>query len=689
MADNENKDDSKLYFGSKSTKGCVEVLEDKISSWENSLTTTGLVDKIHRSRAFYHGDFDGDQFNGDSHKVKPTGDQGELMRFPVNHYRNIGMHMSNMTTANRPAMSARSLNTDYKSLTQTTLANGLLDYYMREKNLEDVIKQAVEYAIVLSEGWVKAEWDATAGDTYGFNEETKTYIYNGDIRYRALTPIDVIRDCYKSDSDQHDWLIVKTYKNKYDLIAKFPEYEKEILNIQTKDTDQLFKFGSTNTAQETDDIAIYEFFHNRTDACPDGRYIMFINSKAIPIDVPLPYRMIPVFPIMPSRTIGTPFGYTIMFDLLPIQEAINMLNSIIITNQNAFGVQNVMIPRGADVNITELAGGLNLIEYNSGVGAPAALNLTSTPKEIFDMLNKLEATMETISGINQVTRGDPSSNLRSGSALALIQAQAVQFASGLQQSYVRLVESIGTSTIKILQDFAQAPRVAAIVGKSNKTYLKEFTGQDLSNINRVIVDVSNPVSRTTAGKLQIATDLLQYQMVDNPEQYFNVLNNGQLDTMTQGQQHELLLIQNENERLSEGEEVPVLAIDSHAEHIKEHKSILYDTELRKDPMLVQSTLNHIQQHIEMLKNVDPNLLNLIGEQSLQPPPMQPGAPGQPPAPNQAEAEGMDQTAQNLAPPPTGVEEAQALAQPSLPTPPGEFSEQPITPQEQMATYTGQ
>lgn len=649
--------DSNVYFANKPTKECIENLEFKIDSWADGLVSSGIVERIRKSWSYYHGSFDYEEMDVDGHGVKFTGDQGELLKMPVNHYRNIATYLLNITTSTRPAMKARSINTDYKSLSQTILADGLLDYYMREKSLEDILKKATEYAIVLSEGWVKMEWDSSSGEPYGFNEDTKTWVHEGDISYRALGPLEVIRDVMRGDAEEQDWLIVKTYKNKHDLIARYPEFKDEIQAIQTRDTEQMFTYGNYMKVT-SEQIPVYEFYHKRTDSVPDGRYIQFLNSEVALVDMPLPYRFIPLFPVRPSQWLGTPFGYTIMFDLLPIQESINMLYSIILTNQNAFGVQNILVPRGSDINYTQLSGGLNVIEYPAGMQKPEPLQMTSTPAEVFNMLSKLETTMETISGINSVTRGNPEASLRSGAALALVQAQALQFASGLQQSFVRMVENVGTGTIKLLQDFAIAPRVAAIVGKANRTYLKEFKGDDLSDINRVVVDITNPVSKSAAGRLQMATDLIQYNIVDNLEQYMTILTTGNLEVMTQGQQHEMLLVQSENERMAEGESVQVLSLDSHLMHIKEHKAVLYDPDLRKDPKLVQNVLNHIQEHIEMLKTTNPELLQLIGEQPL--------SPEQPQPPNQ---EAMDQSTidQTVAPVPTGMEAYQEQALPQIPT----------------------
>ncbi len=72
-------------------------------------------------------------------------------------------------------------------------------------------------------------------------------------------------------------------------------------------------------------------------------------------------------------------------------------------------------------------------------------------QETRDFIAMLEKTMETISGVNAVARGNPDPNLRSGNALALIQSMTLQFMSGLQQSYVAMIEDVGTGIIDILK----------------------------------------------------------------------------------------------------------------------------------------------------------------------------------------------------------------------------------------------
>lgn len=614
-----------IYFAAKDPVKTASVLEAKATEWTASQSSNGFLEKLRSMYSAYHGAYYSDASTG--HQITFGGEQGELVNFPVNQFRNIATHMLVMTTSNRPALECRATNTDYKSLVQTYLANSILDYYLREKKLEVFLKQAVEYAIVYGSGFVVMEWDATRGEVVDYIEETKTKIYEGDIIFENLSPFDVMFDGTK-ESGNNDWVMIRRWKNKFDLAAKYPEYAEKIISLETKSEMEKFRLGISNLLDKTDDVQVFEFYHNRTECMPDGRYMMFLTSDIILQDVAMPYRVLPVFRIAPSNIHGTPHGYTPMFDLLPLQEILNSLYSTVASNQNAFGVQNILNPRGSDIQVNQLISGLNIIDYNDaskGGGKPEALNLTNTPAEVFKFIQMVEQAMETLSGVNSVARGQPEASLKSGTALALVQSMALQFMSGLQQSYVELTESVGTAIIKMLQDFAHTARVVAIAGKTNRTYMKEFTSKDISNISRVVVDVGNPMARTTAGRVQMAEQLLQYGDI-TAKQYVNLIHTGSLDSLTEDIVHESMLMRAENESMLDGETPIAVFTENHKEHIESHRSVLFDPDLKKDPGLVSRVQAHIQDHINLLRTTDPGTLAMLNQQSLPPAPPPQGAP---------------------------------------------------------------
>lgn len=659
----QERDKEALYFAAKPSVDAAAVLLNKANDWYNEMNTNGYLNKLRMMWAAYHGAYY-TSFN-DSHAISFSGEQGELNNLVINHLGNIAEHMINMITATRPAMQARSTNRDYKSVVQTKLANNLLDYYLREKRLENYLKEAVRSAVVLGSGYIKMEWNATSGEVYDFNEELGIEEREGDIEFSNLSPFDVVFDPNREDN-KHDWILCRSFKNKFDLAAKYPEYKTSIEGLSTKSELRHYYLDSFHFNQ-TELIPVYEFYHRRSESLPDGRYMLFLDNEIILIDEVMPYRNLPVYRIAPRNIMGTPYGYTPLFDILPIQDGINAMYSTILTNNSAFGVQNLLVPKGADVSISELSGGLNIVEANLQFGEIKPLQLTATAPETFNFVKMLEESIQTISGINSVTRGNPDPNLKSGNAMALIQSMALQFMSGLQQSYVSLIEDMGTGIINVLRDFASVPRIAMVSGKNNRVYMEEFTGDDLSSINRVVVDIGNPLAKTTAGKVEMAEQMLQMGVIKTPEQYFSVIETGRLDEMTDDTLSQVYLVKQENERLLDGGDAVAIVTDDHQLHIKEHSSILSNPDLRLEaPELVQRVLGHIQEHIDLLRSADPDLLIMLKQQPLGP---QGGSPanqqgGQPPA---TSMQGQVPQQMGGAPMPTAMQQ-QGQTDANLPSP---------------------
>lgn len=645
-----------IYFALKPADQLASVMLQKADGWQVFLNSSGYLEKLRNAWKAYYGAYYNDVSNG--HQIAFSGDQGELVNLPVNHFRNLASNIVNMTTANRPAMNARAMNTDNKSVIQAKLANGILDYYLREKKLERFLKRATELAVVMGAGFIKLEWNATMGAVYDYmddadgNPDPSMPIYEGDIEFTTYSPFDVVMDGTK-EGNNHDWYLIRGFKNKYDLAAKYPDLADKIIGLATKNEYQKYMIGLNNIIEETDDVPVYEFYHKKTDAMPNGRYMLFCDDEVIMQDIGLPYRVLPLFRMSAGDILGTPYGYTPMFDFLPIQEALNTLYSTVLTNQSAFGVQNLWTKPNSGLNVSNLSGGMNHIESEE---KPEAINLTQTPKEVFDFIGMLEKVGETLTGVNSVARGNPEASLRTGAALALVQSMALQFNSGLQESYVELIEEIGSSIIQILQDYAKTPRLVAIVGKENKSKLKEFQADDISNIVRVYVDVANPLANTVAGRMELAQNMMQYGGLNDPKQIFQVLNTGDLDDLDGAEEDELNLIKLENESLANGEVPPVMITDEHVQHIHEHKRCLQDPELRKDTQLVSRVTQHIQDHIQQLQQGNPQLLQVLGQQPIPPPPP-PGQPAQPPGPPQG-------------PPPSAPPGSTQGPPPQRPHPPG-------------------
>lgn len=629
----KNPNNLETYFAARDSEQAASAALEKARTYYSQIKSNSYVTKLANMYKFYYGNFN--KGTSENHTISFTGEEGELVSIPVNMFRNLARHIINIITANRPVLEAKAINTDYKSLSQTYLANGILDYYMREKNLESIIYDAVEMATVMGASYIDMEWNATAGESHDFDPETGEHSYEGELEFTLYDPLSVVVDGTKENFYSQEWVLVRTFQNRYNLAAKYPELSEKIMSLPTKNEIYSYKM-QTFSNDETDDIAVFKFYHKKTEAMPEGRYMLFVSGDIVLLDVPLPYRSIPIFRLSPANIMGTPYGYSDLFDVYPIQEALNATYSTIMTNNNAFGVQNLYVPRGADLTHQALPGGLNIVEGNA---KPEPLQLTATAPETYKFAQILEQLGETQSGINSVTRGNPEASLRSGNSLALVQSMSLQFQNTFQRNYVRFLEDVGSNLIEILKDFANTPKLIAIVGRNKRSFMKQFTGDMISDVKRVIVDVGNPLAKTIAGRVEIANNLANMKLIKSPEQYFAVMETGRVDTLYEADMQDIFLIKRENEKLLEGKDVMADTLDRHSLHIQEHRSVISDPDLRDNPELTAKVRAHIQEHIDMLRNVNPDLLMLIKEQPLNPQ-QNAGAPNLPPGPMNPNPEAM-------------------------------------------------
>lgn len=623
------------YWASLSQDKIAAEICSRFDSYKKYLEKSMMLDELRRSYKTFYAD-----------TFIQTLDQS-LQAIHVNHYANLIRHVLVDVTSQRPAWEARAINTDLESQADTQLATGILDYYMREKHIEPILNEAVEKCLFLREGWVSVGWNVEGGEVHGINPDNNQPIYQGDIEVNSYTLLDVARDVLRRNMD-HDWHIVRDFKNKWDLAAKYPELSDKIVMLTSNKKDdaqyEIFsneKLGALEV--QSDLIPVYTLWHSKTASMPQGRMTTVLSDELVLFDGVLPYKRVYLFPATAGKKFETAFGNSNLMDLLPTQDAFNATVSAILTNQAANAVQNFQAPKGAAPKVTNVMDGLNVWEYDPKAGKLETMDLLKTAPEVFNFAEFLLAQMEQIGGVPPISKGMAPATM-SGTAMALLAQQAIQFSSGVQLSRTLLQENVGTAIIELNQTFAVVPRVAMIAGKSKRSQMKHFVGDDLKGIGRVIVDTANPLTKTSAGRVEIANQLLATPgMIKTPEQYINVLTTGNLEPLYEHDQAIINLIKAENEWIMEGKQPQVLITDDDSLHILEHSCVANSPESRENPKVMNALLNHIQLHIDQGKAKDPALAMMLKQQSVYQPPMMPPGPmpQQGPPPDQGPAPVMD------------------------------------------------
>jgi hypothetical protein len=677
----------KQYWAGLPTAEFLPEIAKRIHKYNRHIENKGLRNKWERKYDFYYGRHLGEESTA-SGSVEFVGDDGELTAYGVNHFRNLIQHILALTTSQKPDFDPRAENTDLDVIQRTKVAAIVLDSYLDEKRLNRYFVEAAERALVLDRGHLIMTWNPSLGrpvapapvvgkdgqPVIDENGRPKEKIqYEGDVSCSAKGPMDCGYDTDIKDYSKRNWIWFREWENKWDLAARHPEKADEILDMDSEDElagtgiKDITGMENDQDCDEDDLIPVYYFIHKATDALPNGRFTKFLNREISLFDGESPYEdRIPEFRITPGAMFDSGEGYSPANDLMALQEAYNVLISIPFSNQQNFAAQAIHLPEGCEVSGEQLGRGAVILKGGMPGTEPKALQLTATPAEVFTNLQVVESAMEKISGVNSVVRGDPQSNLKSGAALGRMQAMAIQFSSNYQRSWAELLEDGGSFLFFLLQRFAKTERIAGRVGRANRAAMTAFSGDTFKGISGVAVDLGNPLTRTAAGRQEVADKLLDKGMLKNPQQYFTVAKTGNLEPATEAPENENDFIRKENEDLMDGKPAKALVGDKHILHAQEHRTILNDPLIRAkaaagDPLamrIVQNVLDHIAEHKNLHMTQDPFFAVISGEPP-PPPPMPP--PGMmPPGPGGGPP---------LPPPPMGPPQQPPDAPPIPPMPP--------------------
>lgn len=564
---------------------------------------------------------------------------GDLTHINLNHLHALVDNIVHLVTQNDVAGKGAALNSDYKSKSQVKIVNGWLEYLTKTKKLQEkIFTPAALKCMLFNECYAETCWDKYQGRDIRPDNDGNM-IKAGDINFNLYTPYDIGRDTKKVDSN---WYIIRKRVNKYDLATVYPEYREDILNTTDEipswqNSSYIYNYLYLNNKNE-DYTWIYVLYHKVTPSVPRGKYAVVCGTKLLEASG-LKYKSLPVQRLVAGEMQETVFGYSPTNLIAPIQEAIGAISTALISNSLNYSLTNVW-SQTPDVDIQQITEGMNLIVSQT---KPEGLIIQNNSAENAKLIDILVNQAQLLTNMNSVVRGNPEANLRAGNALALVLAQAINAVSSFQNNYYAFCENILTDALNNLKSFAKDEQIALIAGVAQRSYVKNFKSSDIGLVDRVMIETVNPIDQTAAGRRNKADQWLQYGIIKTPEEYLMVDETGHMDTgddllpedLQIKMENEMLreaiikqeqIIENgmlvgEAESVVDKDGVPIMAVllDAHPKHILKHKQLVNDPEVRKNPMLLKAILIHIQEHVNLMRKVPPDLAAIMSGQPLPPP----------------------------------------------------------------------
>lgn len=598
----------KEYFALKPSEEFIKDAMGYNTTWQNVISagTQGIAAVWYRNLRYYYGAvIDGAGYDS---SLDFAGEEGELVKMLVPQARSLNQQFLSITTKQKLYFDPLADSSDADTLDTTRLCKGVIQDVLRTQKLDMKGYRLAELATLTGISYIWPNWDFMRGRPTGVAEDGEL-LFSGMPSSDVLLPTDVVFDVTCENFYDLDWVLIRKRANRYDLMRKYPSLEEEIRSLPeiagTPDNTMFFY-----DAYNKDYVWQYFIFHRSSPSLPEGRYATFCDEKTIFFDeFDSPYKdpdgnaFIPIVQLKPEPVVATGWGYPMFSNIMPTQEMLDHSFSAIASNQAAFAVQSVLNPIGSDISVKNI-GGLKFLNYQPqnipGGGAPTALQLTQSAPETYKFIDLLLNHMQMVYNINSAMRGAPPPGVTSGTAIATLTTNGIEFAQNFIKAYIDSMETFMTYSMWNFANFANDEMLVDVEGPNRTTLIKTVRGSDFKSVRRVVCRVSNPLMSTAAGRFEIAQNLLNTGMLPDAQTYFDVLEGAPIETMYQTIQSENSLIHRENDDLRDAKEVRALWFDTHDKHILHHKSLTYDPEIRRNSPLLESILRHIDEH-EALK----------------------------------------------------------------------------------------
>jgi hypothetical protein len=619
----DNKISPVEYFASAAPEEIASKINSKFDDHLQFLRMSGQGGRIQQSYDTYYGYNKLGGFGVDTF-------ENVTSHISVPHYKNLLSRIHSMTVQAKLSFQPKAINSDSKTQLQADFAKGLLEYEVNDKGMGEYTSKMVEQSLVMFGSYVYAPWDKFKGDPVAVDED-ESVIFSGDQTFYNLSSFEVA----KSYSLEHSpWYIVETRANRHDLAAQYPAHKDHILSFaQELNPFQLITpYQNRDIPVDQDTVTIRTLLHEKTPAMSSGRVTVVLGDVVLS-DEAFTYQMMPVVNMNVSDVMGNPgVADSPASSLIGLQESIDRIYSANLTNVLNGCVAN-LYTNDPNLTITQISQGQNLITANQ---PPVAVALTGVSPDAVNLINDMINQSTLLSGLNNTAKGNPEASLKSGTSLSLILSTAIQYIGPIQQNYAKATADLGSIVIKNLQSFCKTERKAFIAGAAGKAEARAFDASDITDIDRIIVELGNPITQSVAGRMELVQMMIQMNTIP-PNKIDEFLRTGNLEILTEDEFSNAIQLREENEMLRKGQAPFVMISDNHPEHIKEHFEILSSNEARMNPEIRKAVMAHVQEHIDIWPTVPPAILMAM---NIAPAPMPPPQPPMAPQGPQSAPQGM-------------------------------------------------
>lgn len=451
----------------------------------------------------------------------------KFARVTINQCYELIEQWKSKMTRYPPAIAVVPPNDEHNDRIAADLSKDFIDYLFYVNDIDSLLEDVASTCRIDGEAFVFITWDRHKGDYHPDALQAKElgmrvplvdeageeilsedneplYIDErqrvGDVKYE-LVPRKYIFVQPKTKWSDVEWIIRISSVNLDELKADYPDKAAELSSDSSQGdalTTEIFEADS-----EWGETLQFELFHKSTRFLDGGRYIKFTGDTVLE-NMPLPYEH-GELPVCRLTNIDVPdilHGYSFIDQILLLQVMYNNLASIAYTNIALGSHMYWLVPKQGNVDISKLRNSASVIKHNHGM-PPKIAQFQVVGQEVFRMMDFVNDSIQRISGIQGVSRGEPPAGVEAGVALAFLEEQENQRANVDIKKHNAFIKKLARLSLAVAGQYYEPTdgRTIRIVGKNNSYSTKALDVAALGGPYDIRVQRTTALSESKSGRL--------------------------------------------------------------------------------------------------------------------------------------------------------------------------------------------
>lgn len=544
-------------------------------------------------------------------------------------------------TKEKPAWQVIPTTAEDADLLASMMGEKVLAYLWRHLHMRNHLEDALLWSQITGAGLWKVTWDSAKGQQVAIladgdgkpvmhaetgapmrphevvDEEGKLpeglqskVIATGDVHIETVAPFEFLADPIGKRLEDCEWCIQENVKS--------PEYVKQHYGVELEpDTDiapgpteaRMFPSYQMGGTSNYKGVKLNEYWCKPNSTHLEGRRAVWSKGRML-YEGPNPYEHLPYVMFVGIPVPGRFWPTSVVEQSRGPQTELNKSRSQVIESAQRTGNPALLACKQAKVEYSGVPG--ERIDYDDTVpnAVPSYLQPPAMPAYVLQQQEKIEQSMQDISGQHEVSGAQVPAGVTAASAINLLQeADDTRLGPAIYAMEEQLGYA-GSALLKLVAKYWTDERTIMIVGENSSLDAVLFRGALLRGNTHVEVQAGSQFPKSKAAKQAAIQEMLQLYFQYQGQQPMNRrmlakvmrdLEAGGLEKLFGDIGVDESQINRENQQIAHAVPLGINAFDDHQAHIEGHGEFQKGpTYLQLDPQVRQAMELHVNEHRRQL-----------------------------------------------------------------------------------------